>query len=80
MFEFCICNGDDTEFCPFHDPKNIERKKMSDAIPSAEQSKAADWLSKQDAYEQLPLVAKNGATALFWYVASLLVDYKKTPE
>lgn len=30
MFEFCICDGTDTEFCPFHDPKNIERKKMAE--------------------------------------------------
>jgi RyR domain-containing protein len=24
MFEFCICNGSDTEFCPFHDTRKVK--------------------------------------------------------
>lgn len=32
MFEFCICNGEDTSCCPFHDPVILEllRKKEKD--------------------------------------------------
>ena len=29
-WEFCICDGADTEFCPFHDPRILKMKAESD--------------------------------------------------
>lgn len=48
-----------------------------ESIPGEKVSQAADWLGKQNAYEFLPEIAKNGATPLFWYVAFLLIQYKE---
>jgi len=42
MQEFCICNGSDTEFCPFHDPRILkmdaenEVKKTQETSPAME--------------------------------------------
>lgn len=52
---------------------------LNESVPSGEQSKVAEWLSKQQAYERLPEVALNGPTPLFWYVVSLITEYHNAP-
>jgi len=50
---------------------------LDEQIPGIGESAAAKWLNERDAYDYLLEVAANGPTALFWYVASLLDQYKE---
>ena len=59
---------------PFEEGGTLDR---DEAIPSDNIAEAAKWLSNQGAYGHLPQVSMGGPTALFWYVASLLAEYKK---
>ena len=57
--------------------ERTSKAMLEEPIPSNDSAAAAEWLSKQGAYGHLPTVALSGPTALFWYVASLLAEYKK---
>jgi len=50
---------------------------IDEPIPGNGEAAAAKWLNEREAYDHLPQVAANGPTALFWYVAGLLDQYKE---